>query len=521
MGRPSLEWSTLLWEGLRSQFNKPKFSDLKVNVQGDAVHVHRVVLATQSDALSELLPTTPDNGIMNWSAHCNDINDAKDFLRSLYYGYAHVHQDNVLGLLKLAKIYNVKWLVEETETFAQNHLNHSNVLEYLDFAVFYECTELQEACSNKLFKFNKKYSLTRIAQPLVKTWLHITAKTLSYIISNDRLCVEDEVEVFQYVMCWIEAGQREITSPLTLVRYGYLPANFYALFALPYVMKVDPPLGTYLSESEISCPVFNADDLRKTSPGAMARFKIPRTYRYFRNDPSQYKEAVIQISEDFLAREKFRKTFPMSNFTLCIDVDERVTISVILPKRSSSSRSDTSSAGSRARSKISSTILSNLDEETLDVPQVTESSHNQLGACATVDNNTTAPHGVSSEGEATTSLDSSELKLLLAKQESLSDGAHCLEITSPISQTSTVDTPLTPMSADNGQKPPIPKTDSGGSSSGGGKDTLFYCYCLSPSTRQPLALFRWWNSGGWHRTNFDMLIKQASGTLALGVIVVR
>ena len=48
-----------------------------LHVQGDAVHVHRVVLATQSDALSELLPTTPDNGIMNWSAHCNDINDAK------------------------------------------------------------------------------------------------------------------------------------------------------------------------------------------------------------------------------------------------------------------------------------------------------------------------------------------------------------------------------------------------------------------------------------------------------------
>ena len=37
-------------------------------------------------------------------------------------------------------------------------------------------------------------------------------------------------------------------------------------------MKVDPPLGAYLSESEISCPVFNADDLRKPSPGAMARF---------------------------------------------------------------------------------------------------------------------------------------------------------------------------------------------------------------------------------------------------------
>jgi len=519
MGRPSLEWSTLLWEGLRSQFNKPKFSDLKVNVQGDAVHVHRVVLATQSDALCELLPTTPDNGIMNWSAHCNDINDAKDFLRSLYYGYAHVHQDNVLGLLKLAKIYNVKWLVEETESFAKTHLNHSNVLEYLDFAVFYECTDLQEMCSNKLFKFNKKYSLTRIAQPLVKTWLHITAKTLSYIISNDRLCVEDEVEVFQYVMCWIEAGQREITSPLTLVRYGYLPANFYALFALPYVMKVDPPLGTYLSESEISCPVFSADDLRKPSPGAMARFRVPRTYRYFRNDPSQYKEAVIQISEDFLSRDKFRKTFPMSNFTLCIDVDERVTISVILPKRSGSSRSDTSSAGSRSRSKISTTILSNLDEETLDVPQVTESSHNQLGACAVVDM-TTRPQEVSTAGEATTSLESDDQKPVLEKQDSVSDGgAQCVELTSPVSQTSTVDTPS---SADNnGQKPPIPKTDSGGSSSGGGKDTLFYCYCLSPSTRQPLALFRWWNSGGWHRTNFDMLIKQASGTLALGVIVVR
>ena len=71
-------------------------------------------------------------------------------------------------------------------SFAKTHLNHSNVLEYLDFAVFYDCSELQEVCTSKLFKFNKKYSLTRIAQPLVKTWLHITAKTLSYIVSNDR-----------------------------------------------------------------------------------------------------------------------------------------------------------------------------------------------------------------------------------------------------------------------------------------------------------------------------------------------
>ena len=61
----------------------------------------------------------------------------------------------------------------------------------------------------------------------------------------------------------------------TNFRYGFLPANFYALFALPYVMKVDPPLGAYLSESEISCPVFSADDLRKPSPGAMARFIFP------------------------------------------------------------------------------------------------------------------------------------------------------------------------------------------------------------------------------------------------------
>ena len=45
--------------------------------QGDTVHVHRVVLATQSEALSELLPTCPDKGAMNWSAHCNDINNAK------------------------------------------------------------------------------------------------------------------------------------------------------------------------------------------------------------------------------------------------------------------------------------------------------------------------------------------------------------------------------------------------------------------------------------------------------------
>ena len=60
------------------------------------------------------------------------------------------------------------------------------MLEYLDFAVIYECTELKEACSAKLFKYNKKYSLERIAQPLVKVWLHLTPKTLSYVASHDK-----------------------------------------------------------------------------------------------------------------------------------------------------------------------------------------------------------------------------------------------------------------------------------------------------------------------------------------------
>ena len=84
----------------------------------------------------------------------------------------------------------------------------------------------------------------------------------------------------------------------------------------------------------------------------------------------------------------------------------------------------------------------------LQVPQVTESSHNQLGACAVVDA-TARPQGVSSAGEATTSLESSEQKPVLVKQdsESVSDGAQCLELTSPVSQTSTADTPS---SADNG-----------------------------------------------------------------------
>eukprot|EP00116_Pleurobrachia_bachei_P007962 sb/3468224/ len=260
MGRPSVEWSTKLWEGLRVQFNKQKFSDLAVNVLGEILHVHRVVLSTQSDALSELLPTNSnisqgeivhvhrvvlstqsdalsellpsnynfntgvtlslncyplipihpqgeivhvhrvhdswvslrerlddgcciDEAVMNWSAHCNDINHAKDFLKSLYYGYANVHQDNVLALLKLAKIYDVTWLVNEAESFARNHINHSNILEYLDFAVIYECTELKEACSAKLFKYNKKYNLIHRAAVEISSSLRMADS-----ISNLDLC---------------------------------------------------------------------------------------------------------------------------------------------------------------------------------------------------------------------------------------------------------------------------------------------------------------------------------------------
>ena len=64
---------------------------------------------------------------------------------------------------------------------------------------------------------------------------------------------------------------------------------------------------------------------------------------------------------------RFKKIFPMPNFTLRIDVDERVTISVDMPKsRSGSSRSQHEN-GPRAKSKISTTILSNLDEETLNL----------------------------------------------------------------------------------------------------------------------------------------------------------
>ena len=57
------------------------------------------------------------------------------------------------------------------------------------------------------------------------------------------------------------------------------------------------------------------------------------------------------------------------------------------------------------------------------------------------------PQGLSSTGETTTSLESSEEKTGQGKDDGESDGAQCLELTSPTSQTSTVDTPS---SADNG-----------------------------------------------------------------------
>lgn len=538
VGCPSLEWSTLLWEGLRAQFNKPKFSDLKVNVQGDSVHVHKVVLATQSEALSALLPDSDDPPIMNWSAHCNDINHAKDFLRSLYFGYGHIHSDNVLGLLKLAKIYNVKWLVDEAERFAKSHINHSNCLEYLDFSIFYDCAQLHEICAEKVFRFNKKYSLTQIAQPLVRVWLHISVKTLSCLIANDRLCVEDEIEVFQYVMCWVEAGQRENTSPLTLVRYGFLPNNFYALFALPYVMQVDPPLGAHLSELGLSCPVFNADTLRHPSPGT--RYLSSRTYRHYRNDPSVYREAVVQISDDFLVKEKFRKSFSMNDFTLYIDVGERVSIHVECNKEK------------KRKNKTPTTILSNLDEENNAneaLPLVTSSTIGQLQNLHTAHDNTsqhdsTSQHDIASHhdtpglpdisSQSQHSTDSSQYRVHTAeektdKNNSLNRGRTEDASSSKRSSTSDINSSEVsspgPSTGDDvsRKKEIVHRATSSGSRSdtSSSRDTLFYCYCLAPSSRQPLAMFRWWNNGGWHRANFDMLIKQANGTLALGVVVVR
>jgi len=496
---------------------------LKVNVQGDSVHVHKVVLATQSEALSALLPDTDDPAIMNWSAHCNDINHAKDFLRSLYFGYGHIHSDNVLGLLKLAKIYNVKWLVDEAERFAKSHINHSNCLEYLDFSIFYDCAQLHEICAEKVFRFNKKYSLTQIAQPLVRVWLHISVKTLSCLIANDRLCVEDEIEVFQYVMCWVEAGQRENTSPLTLVRYGFLPNNFYALFALPYVMQVDPPLGAHLSELGLSCPVFNADTLRHPSPGT--RYLSSRTYRHYRNDPSLYREAVVQISDDFLVKDKFRKSFSMNDFTLYIDVGERVSIHVECNK------------DKKRKNKTPTTILSNLDEEhnaNEPPPIVSSSTIGQLQKLHIHDVITDSNPGqvvmdISPEDKPGREHDAGSKNSSNSKNSSLSrartdDASSSKRSSTSDINSSEVSSPGPSTGDDTSRKKEVVhRTGSSGSRSdtSSSRDTLFYCYCLAPSSRQPLAMFRWWNNGGWHRSNFDMLIKQANGTLALGVVVVR
>ena len=67
--------------------------------------------------------------------------------------------------------------------------------------------------------------------------------------------------------------------------------------------------------------------------------------------------------------------------------------------------------------------------------------------CGGGSDNQAPPQGFSSTGETTTSLESSEEKTGQGKEEGESDGAQCLELTSPTSQTSTVDTPS---SADNG-----------------------------------------------------------------------
>nr|VZI29649.1 unnamed protein product [Spirometra erinaceieuropaei] len=174
--------------------------DLTIEVKnGDVLHVHRIVLAARIPSLRASVsgPLGVENSVLRWPTA--PLSLANALVQYVYTGRVEMTENNVRGLIALARMLELPALVNWGVMFMAKRVNLENLPATWDFANTFNIKLLADTCIGLMKEHFELFVPTEL-------FVRLSAETVLSLFRSDRLSVGSEEEVVTAIARWTGAG---------------------------------------------------------------------------------------------------------------------------------------------------------------------------------------------------------------------------------------------------------------------------------------------------------------------------
>ncbi|VVC42402.1 BTB/Kelch-associated,BTB-kelch protein,BTB/POZ domain,Kelch-type beta propeller,Kelch repeat type [Cinara cedri] len=215
--------------------------DVSLRVGNSVTKAHRLVLASSSpyfyamfnDDMAEKLQSEVE-------LHDVDLSALQLLIEYSYTGQVHITDENVQVLLPASSLLQINSVRDACCLFLMKQLHATNCLGIRQFAETHSCNELRNR--------SHRYALQNFEEVMkTEEFLFLTYSEVEDLISNDKLNVVSEEQVFVAVVDWIKHNQSERSQYIAKLLGHVRLAQMSKMFLLN-VVETEP-----LVRSEPSC----------------------------------------------------------------------------------------------------------------------------------------------------------------------------------------------------------------------------------------------------------------------------
>ncbi|KAK9396017.1 kelch-like 40 [Crotalus adamanteus] len=194
---------TLLQDGLKDMLDHQKFLDCVLKVKGKEFPCHRLVLAACSPYFRAMFLSDLDES-QKKEVNLEDV-DPEVMSKILHYIYTselELTEQNVQDIFSVANMFQIPSIFTVCVSFLQKRLCLSNCLAIFRLGLMLDCARLAVAARDFICD---RFSLVSRDEEFCQ----LSPDELIAIISSDSLNIEKEELVFEVVMKWATAKERD------------------------------------------------------------------------------------------------------------------------------------------------------------------------------------------------------------------------------------------------------------------------------------------------------------------------
>lgn len=204
------------------------FCDATILIPGEirTLPVHRAVMSSCSDFFRSLftngLQETQKNNV---TIHGTSFKVMETIIEYAYTKDVTITPENAEDIFIAADRFSVLGLLQDCIDFLASELSPENCIGFYRFAKYFNNKELSDLCWMYIL------SHFREIMAIIGEFVQLDHSELYDIVSNDRLSVQTEDEVFEAVMKWTEYSPRErkeyCSKLLDAVRFAYVSEDCF------------------------------------------------------------------------------------------------------------------------------------------------------------------------------------------------------------------------------------------------------------------------------------------------------